>query len=69
MAAMTFTVEEIHCGSCETSIRTALGDVEGITSVEPDSATNTVMVEFDESQVDPGGVAEQLAAAGYPVMP
>lgn len=68
MASKTFTVEEIHCGSCENTIRTTLGAVEGISTVEPDRETNQVTVEFDESTVDAGTVARQLTDAGYPVV-
>jgi mercuric ion binding protein len=67
MAAKTFTVEEIHCGACEAAIRKALGRVDGVTDVDPDSATNRVTVVFDDAQVDAATVAERLTAAGYPV--
>jgi mercuric ion binding protein len=67
MAAKTYTVEEIHCGACEMAIRKALTRIDGVKDVEADAATNRVMVVFDDTQVDPGTVAERLTAAGYPV--
>lgn len=67
MAARTFTVEEIHCGACEAAIRKALGRLDGVTDVDPDSATNQVTVIFDDAQVNADTVADRLTAAGYPV--
>jgi copper chaperone CopZ len=68
MASKTFAVEEIHCGSCETAIRKALGRVDGVRLVDADAATNQVTVVFDASAVDEAAVAERLGAAGYPVV-
>ncbi len=68
VASKTFTVEEIHCGACETAIRKALGRVDGVRLVDPDAATNQVTVVFDESALDEAAVAERLGAAGYPVV-
>ncbi len=68
MASKTFTVEEIHCGSCETAIRKALSRVDGVRLVAPDAATNQVTVVFDESTLDEAAVAERLDTAGYRVV-
>lgn len=68
MASKTFRVEEIHCSSCETSIRKALGSVEGISVVEPEAATNQVTVVYDESALNEEAVAQRLGEVGYPVV-
>lgn len=68
MASKTFKVEDIHCGSCENTIREALGGLEGVTTVEPVAATNEVTVVFDEAALDAAGLAERLNEAGYPVV-
>lgn len=67
LASKTFTVEEIHCGACESAIRKALGRLEGVNDTTPDAATNQVTVVFDDSRVDAHAIAERLAVAGYPV--
>ncbi len=67
MASRTFTVEEIHCGACESAIRKALGRLEGVNDTTPDAATNQVTVMFDDTRVDADTIAERLTAAGYPV--
>lgn len=68
MATRTFSVEEIHCGACETAIRNALTRLGGVRSVSPDAATNRVTVDFDETEVEDDAVMERLALAGYPVV-
>ncbi len=67
MASKTFTVEEIHCGACETAIRKALGRVDAVDGTTPDAVTNQVTVMFDDARVDADAIAERLAAVGYPV--
>ena len=66
MKTEIYTVGDIHCGGCEQTIRTLVGDVEGITEVKPDHNTNQVTVTYDESVVDDNGVREALANAGFP---
>ena len=68
MATRTFVVEEIHCGACEGAVRKALARLDGVQDVAPDSATNQITVEFDDSQVGDDAIADRLALAGYPVV-
>ena len=68
MATRTFVVEDIHCGACESAIRKALTRLDGVRDVAPDSATNHVTVDFDESRVVDDTIADRLALAGYPVV-
>lgn len=68
VATHTFVVEEIHCGACESAIRKALTRLDGVRDVSPNSTTNAVTVEFEESQVGHDAIADRLALAGYPVV-
>ncbi len=68
VATRTFSVEEIHCGACETAIRKALTRLDGVRTVSPDAATNRVTVDFDETEVNDEAITERLAVAGYPVV-
>ncbi len=68
VAMRTFSVEEIHCGACETAIRKALTPLDGVRTVSPDAATNRVTVDFDETEVNDEAITERLAVAGYPVV-
>lgn len=67
MAQRTFEVQDIHCKSCSAAIRTELGRLSGVTKVEPDPRTNTVVVSFAEAEVDAEAIVRQLAEAGFPV--
>lgn len=49
MRTDTDNVADIHCGGCEATIRTLIGDVEGIQVVKPDHLTNQVIVSYDET--------------------
>lgn len=64
----TFTVDDIHCESCEAAIRKGLARVDGIRQVEPAAAENEVTVAFDESALNEDAVAERLRDIGYPVV-
>ena len=65
MRTSTFTVDDIHCGGCEHTIRTLVGDVTGVEQVDPDHRTNQVVVTYDESQVDDAAIREALANTGF----
>jgi len=65
MRTGTYTVDDIHCGGCERTIRTLVGDVAGVQRVEPDHRTNQVAVTYDNSLVDDTAVREALANAGF----
>lgn len=66
MRVETFHVDEIHCESCAKSIRTSLGRLEGILSVEPDQATDSVRVGYDDGRVQASQIVGRLADAGFP---
>jgi copper chaperone CopZ len=65
----TLTVQEIHCGACETAIGKALRRADGVREVTADAASNTVTVRYDEAAIDEQQLGERLTAAGYPVVP
>lgn len=64
-ATSTITVAQIHCGSCENTIRTALGRIKGIHGVQPDAATNTVKVTYQEGKLSEADVRTALADLGF----
>lgn len=66
MRTDTYTVDDIHCGGCERTIRTLVGEVAGVHQVEPDHRTNRVVVTYDESQVDDSSIREALTNTGFP---
>ena len=65
MANTTIRVQEIHCASCENTIRTALGRAPGVQSVAPSQATNEVRIHFDPSRITEEQLRRRLAEVGY----
>jgi copper chaperone CopZ len=65
MTEETFTVGHIYCGGCERTIRTLLGDVDGVEEVLADHRTNTVAVTYDPARVPRERVVAELAEIGY----
>jgi len=65
MATTTIAVKEIHCASCENTIRTALGRLDGVQAVRPEASRNRVRISYDETKVDEPSLRERLAEVGY----
>ena len=62
----TVTAPEIVCGGCASSIKKALGNVEGVSDVDVDVATKKVTVNHSES-VSRSSIVDALDRAGYSV--
>lgn len=65
MAETRIRVQQIHCSSCENTIRKAIGRLEGVRSVTPDQQTNEVRVLFDERSVNEQQLRARLDEIGY----
>jgi copper chaperone CopZ len=66
MKTTTLTAPEIVCGGCASSIKKALGSVEGVSEVDVDVATKKVTVNHSED-VSREKIADALDRAGYTV--
>lgn len=62
---VTIPVTEIHCESCENTIRVALSRLDGVLQVLPSAQANRVRVSYDETRVGEDGLRATLAEAGY----
>ena len=60
----TVTAPEIVCGGCASSIKKALGNLEGVGEVEVDVPTKHVKVEHSET-VSRDEIVDALDRAGY----
>ena len=67
MITRTFKVSEIHCASCENTIRTALSRLPGVALVVPSAERNDVKVSFDDTQVAEERVRATLEEVGFPI--
>ncbi len=65
MTTRTFPVDEIHCASCENTIKTALSRLPGVNVVVPSAETNDVKVSFDDTKVTEDELRTQLAEVGF----
>lgn len=65
MNTTTITLKDIHCESCENTIRTALSRLPGVVRVVPSSARNDVTVSYDDAQIGEGELRHQLREVGY----
>ena len=64
MADATFEVPEMSCGHCVSAIDDAVGDVDGVESVNVDLASKRVDV---EGAAEEDAVRRAIEAAGYEV--
>ncbi len=65
MITRTFRVSEIHCASCENTIRTALSRLPGVALVVPSAERNDVKVSFDDTQLAEERVRATLEEVGF----
>lgn len=69
MVTRTFGVGEIHCASCESTIRTALSRLPGVALVVPSAERNDVKVSFDDTRVAEDQLRATLAEVGFEPVP
>lgn len=58
-------VRDIHCESCENTIRAALGNCEGIVRVSASADTNQVRVSFVDTAISEEKIRARLSEIGY----
>ena len=66
MTTVKYNVPSINCMHCVHTIKTELGEHEGVKSVEADPATKQVVVDFD-APATPASIESLLAEINYPV--
>ena len=66
---LQLTVTGMTCGGCESAVRRALQQVEGVEEVSASHAANLVGVTYDPEKVTRAMVKEKIEALGYDVAP
>lgn len=61
-------VTGMTCAMCTQTVERTLGDLPGVSEVEVNLATESVVVEYDPSLVEPEEMADAVADAGYRVI-
>lgn len=63
----SYTVPDIECDGCASSIKKALGPQRGVQSIAVAVDTKTVTVEHDETLISAEDLARSLDDIGFPV--
>jgi len=63
----TLNVPDISCNHCKDTIEGAVGQLEGIETVQVDVEQRTVAVAFDETEISLPQIVAALDKAGYEV--
>lgn len=61
----TYPVTGMTCAACANSVETILSYTEGVKSASVNFASNTVLVEYDQDQIEPEGLNQALTDIGY----
>ncbi len=64
----TFSVPDVHCGHCKSTIEGALQPLEGVQRVDVDIDGRAVTVDYDGGEVSQEQILQAIEAAGYPVI-
>ena len=67
MTTDTFSVPEVHCDHCKSSIEGAVGALEGVASVTVDIDGRSVEVSWDEGAMGTRGIVAAIEEQGYTV--
>jgi len=63
-----FKVSGMHCAGCAGTIERVLGKTAGVRSASVSSASESVLVEFDENKVSEPDLAKAVSSAGYKLL-
>lgn len=65
MVKQSFAVKNMMCAMCVAHVRKAIEGLEGIKDVNVNLASNSALIEYDESKITPAKIKEAVVAAGY----
>lgn len=65
--SISLVVTGMKCGGCESTVKTKLGAIEGIISVEASCKEDSVIVEFDQVSTNVVSISEAITEAGFTV--
>ena len=65
---ITLNVEGMSCEHCVKSVKGAVGEIDGVSSVEVSLGEKTVTVEYDNDLVDVSAIKEAIEDQGYDVV-
>ena len=66
LKTQTFTIEKMTCATCPITVKKAMGNVSGVSSVDVDFKAKTAKVRFDPKRTNAAAIASASTNAGYP---
>lgn len=63
---ISMRIDNMTCATCPIIVRTAVGRVAGVVSVEVDDVAKTAVVVFDDSRATPTQLTAASLEAGFP---
>jgi len=63
----TLQVPEVHCDHCKTSLESAVGALNGVSTVEVDVPNATIEVDYDNDAVSLDTIKTTIEEQGYAV--
>jgi copper chaperone len=67
MTTTLFSVPEVHCGQCKSSLDGALGPAGGVEKAEVDISARTVTVSYDADEIGIPALIDIIEGQGYDV--
>ncbi len=64
---LTVGIDGMHCSGCETLVRDALEELDGVLNVRVSHKDGNAVVEYEPSRVSPAEIAAAIEAEGYRV--
>ncbi|MRG85143.1 copper chaperone CopZ [Salinibacillus xinjiangensis] len=65
--SITLNVQGMSCGHCESAVKGALGELEGVNGVDVDLGSGKVEVQYEEGKVTEAQMKEAIEEQGYDV--
>lgn len=65
MVKQSFAVKNMMCAMCVAHVRKAIESLPGVKDVNVNLASNSALIEYDESKISPDQIKEAVVAAGY----
>lgn len=62
----TFNIEQMTCAACPITVKKAMSEVSGVSSVDVDFQAKTAKVMFDPKRTNSKAIASASTNAGYP---
>ena len=64
---ISLNVTGMKCGGCESTVKTALQNLDGVADVQASFKDNKVEVEFDAAKISVDSIKQAISAAGFTV--